>query len=350
MKKSLFTILSVVLFMVATSWSPVKTDTLAEGSQPQIGTDQQGIIRVVFGSGDKVFCVLSRDQGLSFSAPVLIGQIPGLHLGMSRGPQVASSASTSIVTAMDKAGNIHWFKLGANGKGWKKMGTINNIKGTAPEGLMSIAADKNDHFYAVWLDTRTGHKNQIYFSSLPKNATRWSANVMAYQSPEDHVCECCKPAIAVQGQQVAIMFRNWLHGSRDLYVLRSFNNGKSFKDAQRLGMGTWILKGCPMDGGGIVFDSAGGIQTAWQRQGEVYFCKPAQPEIEIATGRNCSIAGTGDNSVITMQHDGLVKLIKLKDKNEIVIGEGSFLKAAVLPDHKILCVWEQGNKIKFKKV
>ena len=84
-----------------------------------------------------------------------------MHLGMSRGPQLASSANYSIITAMDKAGDIHWFRLNHSSKEWKDMGTVNDLKGSSPEGLMSIAADKKDNFYAVWLDTRNGNRNQV---------------------------------------------------------------------------------------------------------------------------------------------------------------------------------------------
>ncbi|MET3114903.1 hypothetical protein AAKU52_002643 [Pedobacter sp. CG_S7] len=349
MKKALLAILSGVFFLMLASWAKVKKDTISEGKQPQISEDNRGIIRVVFGQEDKIFCSTSTDKGIVFSEPVLVAQIHNMHLGMSRGPQIASSGNYSVITAIDKSGNIHWFQLNHSAKSWKDMGTINNIKGSAPEGLMSIAADKKDHFYAVWLDTRTGNKNQIYFSSLIPNAKTWSKNILAYQSPAEHVCECCKPNISVQGSEVAIMFRNWLNGSRDLYLLRSSNSGQSFTAAQKLGMGTWKLNGCPMDGGGINI-SGSDVQTTWQRKGVVYYCKLGQPEVTIGKGRTCSISGTGNNTAIAMQVGDMVKIVTLKNKNEITIGKGSFLRFIVLPDKKIICVWEQDNEVKFKKV
>ncbi|MDO6429622.1 hypothetical protein Q4E93_03405 [Flavitalea sp. BT771] len=343
-------ILSVgIIISVLLPSSKTDDNTIAEGEQPQIAADNRGIVRVVFGRKDTIFCVTSSDQGSTFSKPVMVAKIPEMHLGMSRGPQIASSASYSIITAMDKSGDIHCFQLNHSSKEWKNMGTINDLKGSTPEGLMSTAADKKDNFYAVWLDTRTGNKNQIYFSSASGGADHWSKNTLVYQSPDGHVCECCKPSIAAEGSGVAIMFRNWLNGSRDLYLLRSLDKGRSFKAAEKLGMGTWKLNGCPMDGGGVYIAPSMDVYTVWQREGNTYYCKPGQMETQLGKGRACSIAGTADNVVFTMQSRDTLKAIKLRTKSETTIGTGNALRSIVLPDNKILCVWEQDNKIKFRR-
>jgi hypothetical protein len=350
MKKILTVILFGILLLSLTSWSDVKTDTISSGEQPQITSDNLGVIRIVFGQKDKIFCVTSHDKGVTFSQPVLVAQLPQMHLGMSRGPQFASSINYSVITAQDKAGNIHWYKLNHSSNKWKTMGIVNDQNGSTPEGLMGIAADKKDNFYAVWLDTRTGGNNQIYFSSLLNKAAHWSKNRLAYRSPDQHVCECCKPSIAVQGSTIAIMFRNWLNGSRDLYLTKSLDGGTSFTGAQKLGMDTWKLNGCPMDGGGIAIDGSNVIRTTWQRKGNVYYAQPGDPEINIGSGRNCNISGTGNNAVLTFQNNDTVKVLSLKNKNVVVVGKGSFLKTVVLANNKILCVWEQDNEIKFKRI
>ncbi|HEX8022573.1 hypothetical protein, partial [Mucilaginibacter sp.] len=147
---------------------------ISKGQQPQIGIDNAGVIRVVFGRQDSIFCSASSDKGNSFSAPVLVGVVAKMHLGMARGPQLACSSHYSIVTAMDKDGNIHFFMLsnGASGK-WQYKGLLNDIKGSAPEGLMNIACDDKDTFYAVWLDTRLNKNNNVFFSSLPGGHKQW---------------------------------------------------------------------------------------------------------------------------------------------------------------------------------
>ncbi|QEC80471.1 hypothetical protein FSB76_11955 [Mucilaginibacter ginsenosidivorax] len=305
---------------------------------------------MVFGDKDNIFCATSVNQGVSFSKPALVGHITNMHLGMSRGPQLASSANYSVITAMDKSGNIHWFRLKHSSSKWEMMGVINDINQSAPEGLMGIAADKKDNFYAVWLDTRTGHRNQVYFSGLAAKGTGWSKNILAYQSPDGHVCECCKPSIAVHGQEVAIMFRNWLNGSRDLYVTKSVDGGKVFQPAQKMGTNTWALNGCPMDGGGIVVDEANSIHTVWQRKGEIFYAQPGGSEILIGKGRNCAIAAAGTKTIISYQENDTLKVLSASNKNAVMVGKGGFLKSIPLGSNQMLCVWEQDNVIKFKKI
>jgi hypothetical protein len=286
MRKALLALLSGIMFFAFGAWNKPSATVIGDGEQPQISADTKGVIRVVFGRGESIFCATSDDKGITFSKPVLVAKVPKMHLGMSRGPQVTSSDKLSIITAMDQTGNIHWFRLLSQGANkWESMGTVNDLPKSAPEGLMSIASDKKDNFYAVWLDTRTGGKNQIYFSSLADRAANWSKNLLTYRSPDGHVCECCKPNIAVNGAEVVVMYRNWLNGSRDLYLTRSANNGRSFTSAEKLGLDTWKLNGCPMDGGGLVIGNNHIVQTVWQRKGLIYYDLPGKPEAYIAKGR-----------------------------------------------------------------
>lgn len=350
MKIVLSAIICSFVALVLISGSPVSVSTLGKGEQPQISVDPKGVLRVVYGQQDKIYCATSQDEGLSFSTPTLIAQVPYMHLGMSRGPQIASSAHYCIVTAIDKAGEIHCFRLKYGTNKWKNLGTINDQKGSSPEGLMSIAADGNDNFYAVWLDIRTNRNNQIYFSTLSGVSNKWSANALLYQSPDGHVCECCKPSIYAAGDKVAVMFRNWLDGSRDLYVMTSVNKGRNFDKAQKLGAGTWKLNGCPMDGGGLTIDPTGAIETVWQRHGIIYYCQPGRDELQIGKGRSCSITTGIQGPMISMQTGDTLKLIRLPLQKESVVGSGSFLRSTMLPDNSVFCVWEENNAVMFRKV
>ncbi|MEJ7682118.1 MAG: sialidase family protein [Segetibacter sp.] len=91
----------------------------------------------------------------------------------------------------------------------------------------------------------------VYGAKSVDGGKTWSKNILVYESPDSTVCECCKPSVTMKGNNVYVMFRNWLNGSRDLYVIKSSDGGKSFAQAQKLGKGSWKLNGCPMDGGGL---------------------------------------------------------------------------------------------------
>lgn len=147
---------------------------------------------------------------------------------------------------------------------------------------------------------------------------------------------------------MAIMFRNWRNGSRDLYLIKSYNGGQTFSDAQKMGLDTWKLNGWPMDGGGLRIAPANVVQTTWQRKGDIYYAKAGDPEMFIARGRTCSIAGNGENAIITCQNKETLNVVTLPQKTSRVIGTGGFLTAAQLSAKNNFFVWEQDNKIKYR--
>jgi hypothetical protein len=306
--------------------------------------DPQNVIRLVYGDGDFIYYSTSIDKGKTFSESKRIGEIAGMHLGMSRGPQIASSKDYSIVTAMDKKGNIHAFRLTHKSVRWEPLSNVNDIDGSAPEGLMSIAADADNNFYAVWLDVREDHQNNICFSVLQGDGN-WSKNKFVYRSPDGHVCECCKPSIAVKGDRVSIMFRNWITGSRDLYLISSLDRGEKFGECTRLGNGTWPLNGCPMDGGGLAVNSDNLIQTAWQREGNVFYCEPGKPEQKISEGR-----GVGITDGIVYWQKGSALFVKQFQHEPQKIGEGTAINVMQLERGKIIAIWSNEMQIMLREL
>ena len=150
------------------------------GSSPQLAVDTRGTVRMIYGRSDTIFAVTSSDQGKTFAKPVTIGVVPDMHLGNTRGPVLASSLSRTLVAAGDKAGNIHLFELNHATGNWKRLAhTLNDKPAMAPEGLITLAADDADHFYATWLDVRVLGHNQIYFAKTATTTSNapWTANV-----------------------------------------------------------------------------------------------------------------------------------------------------------------------------
>ncbi|MBC7626002.1 MAG: hypothetical protein H7254_01800 [Ferruginibacter sp.] len=347
--KTFYKIILLTFLISCINTTFAQQNKLLSGQQPQLSIDNSGIIRMVYGEDDKIYCASSKDNGQSFPDIQLVATVKDMHLGMSRGPQLASSKNYSMIAAIDKKGSVHIFKLShATGK-WMQTGLANDITNSAPEGLMNIAADNNDNFFAVWLDTRADKKNKICFAKTTSQGHTWTANKMAYISPDKTVCECCKPSIAVNGSKVFIQFRNWLNGSRDLYLLSSDNGGNTFNQPVKLGNGTWKLKGCPMDGGGLVVSEKNEVTTVWRREDKIYYSKPGEPEIEIATGRNCSISNPRQPVITWQQGDNL----KIKDVNKgdiLEAGKGAFLKSISTKDNKIFCAWETDGHIAFARM
>jgi hypothetical protein len=165
-----------------------------------------------------------------------------------------------------------------------------------------------------------------------------------YASPDTTICECCKPSVVVKGKSVHVMYRNWLNGNRDMYLIQSADAGKSFAKPGKLGIGNWQLNGCPMDGGGLAVKDGNSIETVWRRQGRIFACEPGQPEHAIGDGKNCGITMTKDGPAYTWVEGGKIVCL-LPKTGRRVLSEGLFPIIMSAGKDKIICVWENEKTI-----
>lgn len=174
----------------------------------------------------------------------------------------------------------------------------------------------------------------------------WFPNQITYQSPDGTICECCQVSAVSRGKKVALMFRNYLNGSRDMYLLQSADGGKTFGKAEKLGEGTWKLNACPMDGGGLDIDAGGNVSTVWRRADKLYTTRPGQPEVEMATGKNARIVTTKQGNYIVFQQAGQLWLIAPTQPRPTILGTGAYAKLTRLANDRVLCLWEQEGTIR----
>jgi hypothetical protein len=318
-----------------------KGDTVANGQMPDLSKDDSGMVHLVYGSRDSILYSFSSDNGKSFSSPSIVSILPNLAASHMRGPQIAATSNGLVITACNDMGNIFSFTKDETNK-WSQAIRVNDIDTIAKENLMALSADGNTAF-SVWLDLRDGH-NRIYGAKSTDGGKSWSKNILIYASPDTTVCECCKPSVAMKGNNVFVMFRNWLKGNRDLYLIQSSDGGNSFGEAQKLGNGSWALNGCPMDGGGLVIDKNGNAETVWNRKGVIYACEPGKEEEKLGEGKNCTMESVNGKNVYAWVKDGNIIVMKPQGikKN---LGKGQLPVLTAVNNEHILCVWENGKQI-----
>lgn len=193
-------------------------------------------------------------------------------------------------------------------------------------------------------------QGKIYITTSTDGGKSWLKSKMVYASPDGSVCECCKPSILASNNNVYIMFRNNVAGNRDLYLTSSNNGGNSFSSPEKLGMGTWPIKGCPMDGGGL--DVSGkSVSTVWQRQGKVYQVSPGAKEVLIGSGRSPVIASIEAGDYILWNDGKKIMSTSPNGKAPSNIGEGNSPRLLKLPNGQgALGVWISGDKIVAKRL
>jgi hypothetical protein len=336
---------SVLLALLALHLQPVLPP--APNRQPQLAA-AGNTVALVFGSGESIWFARSGNGGNSFSTPVKVADLPKLLLGRHRGPRVAISGDTIVVSAV--AGDLYRWCSADGGRTWSPPLVVNDRPEAAREGLHAMAADGEGHLAAVWLDDRTPGGKRLYGAFSGDGGATWSKNAAVYESPSGTICQCCAPSLAPLGHgEFVAMWRNVIEGSRDLYTLR-VRDGMPLSAPVKMGFGSWKLDACPMDGGGLaVYD--GRIVSAWRREHDVYLAEPGKPEVKLGAGQDVALAANrkGPYAIwstprgIQFQAPGSAAPARLSDA-------GAFPAVVALPDGAVLAAWEEGDAIATRRL
>ena len=337
----------IVIFSSCKENKPVNADvqTITTGQMPAVAKDANNTIHLVYGSGDSIMYCYSNNKSNSFSTPVCVDTITKLVASATRGPQIASTKEGVAIIALNNEGNIFSFIKDQSGK-WIRTAKVNDVDAVDKEGFSGLSSDGNDNLFAIWTDLREDNHNKIFGASSGDGGKTWSKNLLVYKSPDSTVCECCKPSVAMQGNNVYVMFRNLLNGNRDLYLIQSADGGNSFGEAQKLGTGSWQLNGCPMDGGGLAIAANGTAQTVWRRQSKIYSAVAGTAEKEIGEGKGCSIETINGKNVYAWSDDNGNIVCLLPDGSKKTLGKGILPVMKAVSDDEVVCVWQDEKEIK----
>jgi hypothetical protein len=343
--------------VLAVHLGPISPDVPAR--EPQMAASGS-MLALTFGAGKGIYFCSSVDGGKSFSGPVKVAEAQIVPLTRHRGPRIAFSRGTIVITAvtgknaaagehahgLPSDGDLLAWRSTDGGKTWSADVAINDAPGAPTEGLHSLAADSKGNLFAVWLDKRGGHGASLYGARSTDGGVTWSRNVMIYRSPEGTICECCHPSVAMDANgSIVVMWRNWLAGSRDMYFTRS-SDGLTFSKPEKLGAGTWPLNACPMDGGGLaVF--GGKVITAWRRGEDVFLAEAGKPETKIGSGKDIALALAGDRAYVIWTN-GTAIAYWTAGKMEVLSKTGAFPSLTTLPDGKVLAAWEESSGLQIR--
>jgi hypothetical protein len=290
--------------------------------------------------------VRSDDGGSTFGSPVSLPETGRLSVGSHRGPRIAATATTLLVSAITGQrgggadGDVHIFRSEDGGRTWSAPAIVNDVPGAAREGLHAMAATRSGLVVLAWLDLRE-KGTRLYAAVSRDHGRTWGPDTLVYASPSGSICECCHPSIALGEQgQMAVMFRNSLDGHRDLYATLS-TDGRTFAPARKLGTGSWALNACPMDGGAIGLTNAGAV-AAWRRAGSIYLSTPDAPERELGAGRDATLHAVGDQIDVAWSTDK--GLMLWRSGRATTLASGRFPSLLALPDRTIVA-WEQSGQV-----
>ncbi len=323
---------------------PVVPKSFAGAKQPQVAVARDNAIFVTFGKGDSIYVACSTNSAKSFETPQLVATIPKLSLGMRRGPRIVAADNVIAVSAIShEEGNLYCWISRDGGAHWSQAAGVNDVPKAAREGLHAMAAHSNT-VATAWLDLRTA-KTELRGAISKDGGVTWSTNFLIYRSPDGHICECCHPSLAFgPNGKLFAMWRNWLKGSRDMYLAVSDVAGKTFGSAQKLGSGTLPLNACPMDGGAIAIRHDGSVYAVWRR-GKAVFSSSTDSNLETLLEPEASqpCVAAPDCIFTAWQHGGEIVIRKTHTKGPIsLVVPGKYPAMAPLGS-EVIVVWETGD-------
>ena len=321
--------------------------------QPQLATDG-AVVGLTYGSGNTIYFARSDDGGKTFSTPAVVSREGVISLGARRGPRIAFAEGAVVVSAIvgEKGrgadGDVLSWRSADGGKTWSPPVKVNDVPGSAREGLHAMSSD-GKVLFATWLDLRS-KGTRLYGSSSRDGGATWSKNVLVYESPSGSICECCHPSVVVGAGRIAVMFRNQVQGARDMYVTTSTDGGKTFSEARKLGSGTWMLNACPMDGGGLLLHPKG-VMAAWRREKTVFLSVGDGAESEIGAGKDPVIAPLLRGPVVAWTSpEGLALRMQGSENTTILDPRGTYATLLPVRGGGVLAAWESAGTIRVEPV
>lgn len=279
MKRLYFT-----LFLIATGFLSAASRTeIPDAEQPQLYAASDGTVWLTYGSHGAIFVAHSKDNGATFTAGQRVSNSASFMFGMRRGPRIAAHGNHVTVTVMGD--ELLAFSSTDGGRNWTGPVTINDVPTSAREGLHDLASAPDGRLFVTWLDQRNGPM-QLWGTESTDGGRTWAKNQLLYHSPDKSVCECCHPsALFDKDGNLAVMWRNSIAGSRDLWMAVRPKGSSEFLSGTKLGLGTWTINACPMDGGRIIALGGGKFASVWQRAGDIFYALMDGPETRLGNGR-----------------------------------------------------------------
>lgn len=277
----------VLAAMPPLSFAAEAMPAMKKASRPELGTSAafapDGSLHVVAKQGEHVVLYRSADEGMTWSAPVVVNFRPeSISADGENRPKLAFAADGALLVSWTQplarpfSGAIRLARSG-DGQHFAEPLTVHRDRAEITHRFESMLVAGDGRVVLAWIDKRDletakGGK-QVYRGAAIYSATSADGgrSFLPEQKVADHSCECCRIAAAVDRDGAPLFL--WRHifapNERDHALVRIGHDGAP----EPLGRATfdrWKIDGCPHHGPSLAVDGEGIRHAVWfnQRDGE----------------------------------------------------------------------------------
>lgn len=240
-----------------------------------------GTLWLAWFAGGQVSVASSKDDGHSFSAPVLVTKQPlNLDWGPDSRPKIVVDRKGGIALAFsifkDEAfnGQVLYTRSTDAGQSFAEPRPI--TADNESQRFEALALDADGSVFAAWLDKRNrvpaqqrGQKYEgagLFFSSSNDGGATYSEARLA----QDNTCECCRLGLAFAGPgRPVIVFRNIFEGGVRDHAIITFADPATPGEIHRVSQDDWQISACPHHGPSLSISTAGTYHVTWYTNGKV---------------------------------------------------------------------------------
>jgi hypothetical protein len=330
MKRSAFLVALILgtlaLPAAAADGKPTVLRTPDRGIQPQAVVDAKGVLHLIYFKGKEaegdLFYVRREPDKDKFSEPIRVNsqEASAIATGTIRGGHIALGKDGRVHVAWNGSGKARpqapnngnpmlYSRLDETSKAFEPQRNL--MKQTyILDGGGTVGADEKGNVYVAWQARKVGSEageanRQVWVAKSTDDGKTFSTEVLANKQPTG-ACGCCGMRGFVDSKgALHLLYRSASGGTRDMYLLSSKDQAKSFQSSM---LQKWKIDICPMSSEAFA-EGPKGVLAAWQTEEQVYFAtlKPGTNEI----GKPQGAPGTGPKR----KHPALA----VNDKGETIL-------------------------------
>ncbi len=195
----------------------------------------------------------SEDGGQNWLTPVALSNLPASINSRGNDVQLAAKGNHLLAVWQTKGelpsmGSMASAYSEDNGKTWQQ-GANPAINNEGDQSHIDLIADQHGVFHAVWLEDpeENGYQSLRYSRSVD-----WGKHWGLATTLDDSTCSCCWNTLALSPEgDLNILYRDMK--PRDMALLQSYDDGKTWRHISTVGEFDWKFDGCPHVGGALAY-------------------------------------------------------------------------------------------------